>query len=170
MSSYMSYADKLRDPRWQRLRLQVMECAEWKCEHCGNASATLNVHHKFYVKGYDPWDYEPKHLQCLCERCHEREHDNWEMLKADGSGDGMSAQLLGYLHGTLLRNGEFSAVKREGNVAFTVGYIAGLGHAYGMDWRKSAGRSLLAQRLGTAQRLTHEWMMELKHEFELVAA
>lgn len=29
-----NYAEKLRDPRWQKLRLQVMERDEWMCEIC----------------------------------------------------------------------------------------------------------------------------------------
>jgi hypothetical protein len=65
-----SYYEKLRDPRWQRKRLEVMSAAGFKCEHCGNAEVTLNVHHRFYVRGLNPWEYSQKQLACLCERCH----------------------------------------------------------------------------------------------------
>lgn len=59
-----------RDPRWQRRRLEIMESAGFKCEECGTGSATLNVHHRHYIKDRAPWDYEDDELRCLCEDCH----------------------------------------------------------------------------------------------------
>lgn len=35
---------------------------------------TLNVHHKEYIKGRKPWEYENEQLLTLCEECHEIEH------------------------------------------------------------------------------------------------
>jgi hypothetical protein len=66
-----SYSEKLRDPRWQKKRLQVMEKAGFRCERCGRADRTLDVHHGFYARGLDPWDYPDDTLWCLCsEECH----------------------------------------------------------------------------------------------------
>ena len=65
-----SYAEKLRDPRWQRKRLEVMQSAGWACELCGDEKTTLNVHHRHYRRGAEPWDYKRRELQCLCEPCH----------------------------------------------------------------------------------------------------
>jgi len=31
------YLDKLRDPRWQRRRLEMLNKWEWTCEVCGDA-------------------------------------------------------------------------------------------------------------------------------------
>lgn len=67
------YAQKLRDPRWQKTRLQVMERDEWTCRVCGDTKTTFNVHHMFYVKGREPWDYPLSSLITLCEVCHEAE-------------------------------------------------------------------------------------------------
>lgn len=47
-----------------------MERAGFKCEACGNGKDTLNVHHKEYVKGNEPWEYNETQLACLCETCH----------------------------------------------------------------------------------------------------
>jgi hypothetical protein len=69
-----SYSDLLRDPRWQRKRLEVMQRAGFACELCGDTRTTLNVHHTQYVRGRDPWDYPAAELRCLCEPCHGREH------------------------------------------------------------------------------------------------
>jgi hypothetical protein len=70
-----TYAEKLRDPRWQRLRLEVMQRAKFACEKCSADDRTLNVHHKIYRKGADPWQYETSELECLCEDCHEEKHE-----------------------------------------------------------------------------------------------
>jgi hypothetical protein len=66
----MTYADLLRDPRWQRKRLEVMARADFTCELCGADWKTLNVHHLRYVRGRMPWDYPDEDLCCLCEPCH----------------------------------------------------------------------------------------------------
>lgn len=85
----MSYSDKLKDPRWQRKRLEVMERAEWACQLCGDGSRQLQVHHPRYVKGRDPWDYG--NLICLCSKCHATHHGKdlpyedpfWRMVARD---------------------------------------------------------------------------------------
>lgn len=61
-----------KDPRWQKKRLEVMEAAGYRCVQCGDASKTLNVHHRYYVKGAEPWEYDDRALACLCEPCHEK--------------------------------------------------------------------------------------------------
>lgn len=70
--------EKYRDPRWQKKRLQIMQRAGFKCETCGQEK-TLNVHHGYYSRDMDPWDYPDDTLWCLCEDCHDiagsRKHD-----------------------------------------------------------------------------------------------
>lgn len=56
------------DPRWQRLRLYVMERDAWRCVACGDAKSTLHVHHKRYCG--DIWDSPQQDLQTLCNSCH----------------------------------------------------------------------------------------------------
>lgn len=36
----------------------------------------LNIHHKYYVLGRKPWDYEDEALITLCEKCHQKRHEN----------------------------------------------------------------------------------------------
>lgn len=76
----MSYSDLLRDPRWQRLRLEVMQRADFKCEHCGSETTTLNVHHTYYRRGRKPWEYDHETLRCLCEPCHKKEHPEKQVV------------------------------------------------------------------------------------------
>lgn len=68
------YSQKLGDPRWQKKRLEVLEAAEWACEVCGYGESTLNVHHKAYFKGREPWEYDIEQLAALCESCHQEFH------------------------------------------------------------------------------------------------
>lgn len=69
-----NYAEKLKDPRWQRKRLWVLNRADFTCDNCGDTEQTLNVHHMFYDRNLDPWDYPDYSLHCLCETCHKEAH------------------------------------------------------------------------------------------------
>jgi len=85
MSYKKNYSEKLRDPRWQKLRLEVMQRDNFCCQDCGNNEATLNVHH-FEYHG-DPWDTPTDFLITLCENCHKveglhRERVEKELLTA----------------------------------------------------------------------------------------
>jgi len=66
-----TYSEKLRDPRWQRKRLEIMSRDNFSCQNCGSTTETLNVHHKAYLPKTQPWDYADHFLVTLCERCHE---------------------------------------------------------------------------------------------------
>jgi hypothetical protein len=65
----MTYTEKLRDPRWQKKRLEVMERDKWCCQSCRCNDRNLQVHHLFYAKK-DPWDYPDEAYQTLCDLCH----------------------------------------------------------------------------------------------------
>src|SRR5688572_22440051 len=66
----MSYSDLLKDPRWQKKRLTILNRDEWLCTMCGNGQITLHVHHKKYIRGLKPWEYEDHYLTTLCVECH----------------------------------------------------------------------------------------------------
>jgi hypothetical protein len=70
------YSEKYKDPRWQKKRLEVLEKANWKCRDCGSSTATLHVHHSYYVAGRNPWEYPERTMMCLCEECHSDVHQN----------------------------------------------------------------------------------------------
>ena len=57
-----------QDPRWQRLRLEIMQRDGFACVACGDAESTLHVHHKQYHG--ELWNTPPADLQTLCESCH----------------------------------------------------------------------------------------------------
>lgn len=81
----MKYSEKLKDPRWQKKRLEIMQRDNFKCEICGDTESTLVVHHWMYTKNTDPWDYPNEILSTLCEYCHEEEHET-ELTEYDKNG------------------------------------------------------------------------------------
>lgn len=68
-----AYLAKLRDPRWQKKRLEILERDGWTCQKCYDSESTLHVHHRWYTKGADPWECPDYQLVTLCEGCHEDE-------------------------------------------------------------------------------------------------
>ena len=69
-----AYSALLRDPRWQRKRLEILQRDEWACQQCFGTDSTLHVHHRVYTDGKAPWEYEEHLLVTLCEECHNEEH------------------------------------------------------------------------------------------------
>ena len=67
------YLGKLKDPRWQKKRLEIFERDEWTCQICDSKETTLCVHHRVYLKDKEPWEYDNSLLVTLCEDCHEEE-------------------------------------------------------------------------------------------------
>ena len=69
----MKYSDKLKDPRWQKRRLEILQRDNWACVLCGDKESTLNVHHWSYSPGIEPWGYPDENLSTLCTNCHDAE-------------------------------------------------------------------------------------------------
>ncbi len=84
--SVVPYRELLKDPRWQKKRLEVMNAANWKCQTCGDSESTLHAHHPKYQSGKMPWEYDD--ILCLCETCHEKIHDKGRdfVIYADPEG------------------------------------------------------------------------------------
>ncbi len=68
-----TYFEKLKDPKWQQMRLKVLERDEWTCQICQDKDSTLVVHHRYYERGKDPWEYPIEALVAFCQDCHEAE-------------------------------------------------------------------------------------------------
>jgi len=66
----MTYTEKLKDPRWQKKRLEILERDGWKCMACGGTKNTLHVHHIFYFPRKEPWEIQNGFLITFCEGCH----------------------------------------------------------------------------------------------------
>lgn len=85
------YADK----KWAEFREQVIGLDGGECVSCGRSrpEVVLQVHHKRYVLGRKPWEYDPIDCETLCRGCHAREHGEirpstgWEYVGEDDLGD-----------------------------------------------------------------------------------
>lgn len=71
-SSSEDYAQKLKDPRWQKKRLEILSRDHWRCSSCLTDEKTLHIHHLFYFKGKNPWEINNGFLITLCEDCHKQ--------------------------------------------------------------------------------------------------
>ncbi len=72
----MNYQEKLQDPRWERFRAEVLEYWNYTCVRCRRyeSQTPLQVHHPFYRKNAEPWDYDPGEVRLLCIPCHKKAH------------------------------------------------------------------------------------------------
>lgn len=73
-SDKLSYSDLLKDPRWQKRKSEILNRDNFTCQLCGDKKTTLHVHHKYYLEGKLPWEYNDNALVTLCEYCHQRMH------------------------------------------------------------------------------------------------
>lgn len=64
-----TYAEKLKHPKWQKRRLEILQRDGFKCQLCGDVNTTLHIHHTGYRK-VDIWDYKDEELITYCEVCH----------------------------------------------------------------------------------------------------
>jgi hypothetical protein len=98
------YAEKLKDPRWQKKRLEIMGRDEFMCQGCQDTTSMLSVHHRYYVKGREPWDYPDNLLVTLCQVCHEHERDiaEWgdfdKVIRAAGVFENDVIMVVGAIH------------------------------------------------------------------------
>lgn len=107
------YSKKLRDPRWQKKRLEIMKRDDFSCIKCGDNESPLNVHHCYYKKGNEPWEYDDSSLVTLCENCHKEEENCWQekmLLIEELSKKGMLSEGFETLSTALLEGdkGRFS--------------------------------------------------------------
>jgi len=73
-ASYMTYAEQLKSPKWQKKRLEILERDKFTCRICGDKEKELHVHHRIYKKNLKMWEYEDYILLTLCSDCHESMH------------------------------------------------------------------------------------------------
>lgn len=67
-SGNVSYSDKLKNPKWQRKRLEILNRDKFTCTKCGDKETELHIHHLKYSG--EPWDAPNENLQTLCKYCH----------------------------------------------------------------------------------------------------
>ncbi len=76
-----------------------MERDGFKCRECGDGDKTLHVHHFYYSKGKQPWEYEEDALITHCERCHSFVEESMDQIKRN-IGIILSSRSLGIVTGS----------------------------------------------------------------------
>lgn len=101
MKMKKDYLSLLKDPRWQKKRLEIMQRDNFTCQHCGCRDKTLHVHHLTYDKCKKPWEYNNSNLLTLCESCHKYEseayaesYNSFIRLRNTFLSKGLSLELL----------------------------------------------------------------------------
>lgn len=69
-----NYSELLKDPRWQKKRLEIFQRDDFTCQECFSTNKTLHVHHIKYVGDF-PWETPDLYLLTLCEDCHRLEEE-----------------------------------------------------------------------------------------------
>lgn len=64
----MTYKEKLKNPKWQKKRLEILQRDEFKCCYCNDTETELQIHHLKYTQ--EPWHAPNKDLITLCKHCH----------------------------------------------------------------------------------------------------
>lgn len=67
-------ADGYQHPKWQELRLRVMERDGFACRKCGSKDKQLHVHHLKYTVGAEVWESPLEDLLTACCDCHGDAH------------------------------------------------------------------------------------------------
>ena len=67
-----TYKEKLKHPKWQKKRLEILQRDNFTCRNCDSDEKTLQIHHLVY-NNCDPWEYDNRYLITLCEDCHKKE-------------------------------------------------------------------------------------------------
>lgn len=65
-----TYAEKLRDPRWQSKRLEVLNRDNFTCQMCNDKTTELHIHHFCYPASGNPWESDLDDLITYCKHCH----------------------------------------------------------------------------------------------------
>jgi 5-methylcytosine-specific restriction endonuclease McrA len=78
----MLYSNLLKNPQWQRKRLEVFQRDKFTCQCCGAKDKEIHLHHLLYKKGSLPHDYDNEMLVTLCCDCHDFAHKDLRKITA----------------------------------------------------------------------------------------
>lgn len=105
-----TYSEKLKDPRWQKKRLEVLNRDEFTCQICGTKKIELHIHHLSYRVGAEPWDYDNSNFATYCKVCHQVV-EWFKTKKLDvkiigGSCNGLSIDFLVFMYAAISKGME----------------------------------------------------------------
>ena len=104
----MNYSEKLKHPKWQKKRLEILNRDNFTCKLCGDSETELHVHHLKYT-GSNPENAPNEDLETLCKDCH------WAktFLDKDEYAPLISAKKVGKYFITIESDGGMTVFKME---------------------------------------------------------
>lgn len=84
------YVELLKRDEWLIKKAHIIARDKNQCCNCGKTGdeVPLEVHHKAYAKGYDPWEYPDDALITLCSDCHREWHKSNRIRCVEKHDDG----------------------------------------------------------------------------------
>lgn len=77
-----SYSEKLNHPLWKAKRREILSGINF-CQSCKRGSVPLQLHHNFYDRNKEPWEYDNKDFKVLCSVCHKKFTDELIFFRRD---------------------------------------------------------------------------------------
>jgi len=74
------YSNLLKTPEWKSKRKEIFDLKGEKCENCNKYETGLHLHHLYYIKKRNPWEYPNSAFQILCSECHNKWHINNKII------------------------------------------------------------------------------------------
>lgn len=66
-----NYSEKLKNPKWQKRRLEILQRDNFTCQICTDTETELQIHHKKYTG--EPHEAPEEDLVTMCKCCHKAE-------------------------------------------------------------------------------------------------
>lgn len=94
----LTYVDKLKDPRWIEVAARIRQRDNCTCQHCETKDRILDVHHIYYQRGLEPWEYPDEALMTLCRICHGSTEDLKKMVGILAANKSIKDRLWAVVH------------------------------------------------------------------------
>lgn len=115
----ISYSDKLKHPKWQKKRLDILNRDKFTCQLCGDTEKTLHIHHLIYKSFQsDPWEVDDESLITYCNDCHElveiyKSAKHLTIIKVDYNNRNFGKTFINaYFHNSEINQGEMLIFRR----------------------------------------------------------
>lgn len=77
----MTYANKLKNPKWKAFSKNAIRSKGGFCDSCKQNGKVIQCHHNFYDLSREPWEYDIGEVRVLCSECHESFHFNLNEIR-----------------------------------------------------------------------------------------
>lgn len=88
MKNNTTYSEKLRHPKWQKKRLEILQRDSFTCQMCSDTETELHIHHLEY--NGEPHEIKNDKLLTVCKHCHfileDAKKQNIKVIRIESGG------------------------------------------------------------------------------------